>query len=154
MRSSFAPASLALPSSLLVVAITAACPPGKPPGGEGGGEGEGAAGEGEGGAAGEGEGAAGEGEGAAGEGEGEGAPADEFCQPSCTSDADCSGNTPKCDTTDGVCVAAACTSDDLCTAQNSGWNAIACTADADCFGTGFCIDLDGAGAGTTGGCGF
>jgi hypothetical protein len=79
------------------------------------------------------------------------------CIEQCVDQVDCliAGNDAGFDCIDGRCQPsnAPCTSDAQCTADASFWSFISCTADSDCFVDGVvCIDLDGAGGGTDGGC--
>ena len=104
---------------------------------------------------GEGEGEEGEGEGEEGEGEGE---TMTFCQTECADDGDCTAGFV-CDAQTNTCVfRPTCVDDgvdegDDCLTTLSGWAFSACTADGDCYGgLGLCVDLDGAGPGTDGGC--
>jgi hypothetical protein len=96
--------------------------------------------------------AEGEGEGEGTEGEGEGVLTDlEFCQTTCAVDADCPGSFV-CDSETSTCVLPPqCATDGDCIAVLGGWTAQPCTEDGDCA-AGPCMDLDGAGPGSDGGC--
>lgn len=82
-----------------------------------------------------------------------------ICQEVCTQDADCfvGGSDVGLSCSEGRCrrLDPACVNDALCTAQGSNWGITSCTDDSQCTGlspAARCVDLDGTGPGTAGGC--